>query len=181
MTDTPDIPEPWLDAAAAVGGLIEYWGFKHIHGVLWTLLYLHGAPGNQASLCTWTGYSRGAVSMALQELEAWGVVRSERPVASRELRYRAVTDLAGMIRTVLERRELPLLRDAGTRFAAAARQSREYPEAAARLRTLAGLSEAGAWTVDTFVRRGEFPWTRLRRYFDRGLDGLRSLTERVAR
>lgn len=109
------------------------------------------------------------------------MVRSERGLKGRERRYHAVTDLAGMVRTVLERRELPLLQDARTRFEAAARASDGDRRAKARLNELAGLSAAGVWTIESFVRRGEFPWTRLRRYFDRGLDGLRTLHERASR
>lgn len=166
-------PASYMAAAEAMGGLIEHWGFKRIHGVLWSLLYLAGGAHTQASIAAWTGFSRGAISMALQELADWGVVRVERALIGRERRYVAETDLAGMLRTVLGRREQVMLAEARDRFAAAAATARGLGPrgklAAERAATLRGLTDAAIWTLDMFLERGQLPLTRLRRFFESGL------------
>ena len=49
--------------------------------------------------------SRGAVSMACTELEEWGVIAVERQAGSRRQRYRPVTDLEQVIRSIIQVRK----------------------------------------------------------------------------
>ncbi len=174
-------PEPVLAAVEMMGELMEYWGFKRIHGALWAMLYLEKESLTQLDLVKMTGYSKGAISMALGELQDWGVVRVKRPLRGRGMTYTAETDLAAMIRNVIMRRERELLRQAQQRFDNAARfaadQGGETGQfRAERLRVLSGLTSAAIWTLDRFVSTGALPFSRLRTFFQKGLGSVSTAT-----
>src|SRR5256885_9455803 len=76
------------EVADAVGGLMEFWGFKRTMGRIWTTLYLSDDPLSAAELCARLEISSGAASMTLNELERWGVVSRPRPPGGRR-RYLA--------------------------------------------------------------------------------------------
>src|SRR5688572_6044548 len=71
----PDQDEAVLRAADAVGGLMEFWGFKRNMGRMWCVLYLSDRPLAAADLGQILQLSTGAVSMTLAELTKWGVVK----------------------------------------------------------------------------------------------------------
>lgn len=177
-------PASLLGAAEAMGELMEFWGFKRIHGALWTVLYLEPEPLTQQQLMARTGYSKGAVSMALSELADWHVVRITRPLKGRGRYYEAETDLGGMVRNVLKQREKGLLETAKDRFELALRdvEARRSPGdeiRGERLRQLVGLTAAALWTLERFLKRGTVPFSRLRAYFDRGLAASHRNTEQT--
>jgi DNA-binding transcriptional regulator GbsR (MarR family) len=94
------------EVAEAVGGLMEFWGFKRTMGRIWTTLYLSDESLSSAELCERLEISSGAASMTLNELERWGVVtRSRRPGDRREY-FEAETDVWKMVSRVLREREL---------------------------------------------------------------------------
>lgn len=102
---------PWETLVLqGVGRVIEFWGFKKNHGRVWALLYLQGEPIASTEIGRRLELSKGAVSMVTRELETWAVIRPA-PVAGRGgLAYVAELDLWKMIETVLERRELLLVK-----------------------------------------------------------------------
>jgi DNA-binding transcriptional regulator GbsR (MarR family) len=94
------------EVAEAVGGLMEFWGFKRTMGRIWTTLYLSDESLSAAELCERLEISSGAASMTLNELERWGVItRSRRPGDRREY-FEAETDVWKMVSRVLREREL---------------------------------------------------------------------------
>lgn len=96
-----------LRVADAVGAFIEYWGFKAIHGRIWTVLALHGAPLPQTEVARLLGVSRSLVSTAISELVDFGLVR---PINDhRNAPYEAVLDVWPTISDVLREREWMLL------------------------------------------------------------------------
>ncbi len=91
----------------AVGGFIEYWGFKAIHGRVWTLLALRTTPLSQTEIAKTLGVSRSLISGAVSELVDYGLVQ---PVGDhRNAPYEAVFDMWPTIADVLRRREWMLL------------------------------------------------------------------------
>ena len=94
------------EAADAVGALMEFWGFKRVMGRIWSLLYLRNEPLSAAELCEELAISTGAASMALSELEHWGVVKRSRKPGDRREFFEAETDIWKMISRVLREREL---------------------------------------------------------------------------
>jgi HTH-type transcriptional regulator, glycine betaine synthesis regulator len=101
-----------LEMCDMVGNVIENWGFRKILGRIWTLLYLSPEPLSAADIKTQLGVSIGGVSMALKELERWGVViRTLGPVSRRDY-YVAETNLWRMISRVLRERERSYIENA---------------------------------------------------------------------
>lgn len=91
----------------AIGAFIEYWGFKAIHGRIWTLLALSRRPLAQTEVARMLGVSRSLVSGAMSELMGYGLVR---PVDdSRKAPYEAVLDVWPTISDVLRSREWMLI------------------------------------------------------------------------
>src|SRR5689334_1641854 len=93
-----------LKVADAIGGLIEFWGFKRAMGRLWAILYLSPQPLGAQEIGDRLTMSAGAVSMALSELMKWGVVKKAwRPGERREF-YEPETSFWKMISRVYRER-----------------------------------------------------------------------------
>jgi DNA-binding transcriptional regulator GbsR (MarR family) len=85
---------------------MEFWGFKAIMGRLWAILYLSPEPLPAAELCERLQISTGAASMALADLQKWGVVKKAwRPGERRDF-YEPETSIWKMITRVFREREL---------------------------------------------------------------------------
>ena len=91
----------------AVGLFIEYWGFKAIHGRIWTLLALSKRPLSQVEVAERLEVSRSLVSGAIGELVERDLVEAQS--AHRNAPYRAVIDIWPTISEVLRTREWMLI------------------------------------------------------------------------
>ena len=106
-----------LRVCDSAGAFIEYWGFKAIHGRVWTLLALHRGPLPQKELAAKLGVSRSLLSSTIAELQEFGLVR---PVdGRRNSPYRAALDVWPTITEVLRTREWVLLESARVALEAA--------------------------------------------------------------
>lgn len=106
-----------MHVADAVGEFIAWWGFKAIHGRIWTLLALSAEPRSQADVAAVLGVSRALVSTAMHELYERGLVR---PVGtSRQAPWTAVMDVWPVIADVLRQREWILIERARVTLEAA--------------------------------------------------------------
>jgi DNA-binding transcriptional regulator GbsR (MarR family) len=88
-----------------VGKLIEFWGFKRNMGRVWSVLYLSPEPLSAEDLRQSLGLSSGAVSMTVNELSRWGVVRKVWVQGERKDFYTAEVQLWRMISRVFNERE----------------------------------------------------------------------------
>lgn len=108
MPKTNSTPE-LQDLAEQVGEFIEYWGFKRVHGRLWTHLYLSEHPMDAAEFIQRLGISKALVSMTLSDLLEYEVIqpagKSERGT---EL-FTANPDTTQVILNVLRHREKRML------------------------------------------------------------------------
>ena len=98
----------WSSEAAVsdvVGRLIEFWGFKRNMGRIWSVLYLSPDPLSAEDLRECLGLSSGAVSMTLNELQRWGVVRKVWVQGERKDFFTAEIQLWKMISRVFNERE----------------------------------------------------------------------------
>lgn len=113
-----DIRAAELRVAEVIGGLMEFWGFKAVMGRLWTILYLSPEPLPAAELGERLQASTGAVSMALADLQKWGVVKKAwRPGERRDF-YEPETSIWKMVTRVFRERELAFVRAAIEAFEA---------------------------------------------------------------
>jgi DNA-binding transcriptional regulator GbsR (MarR family) len=142
-----------LRVADVVGGLMEFWGFRRNMGRLWCVLYLEAGPLSAAELGERLSLSAGAVSMTLNDLAEWGVVKKAWVPGERREYYEPETDIWKMVSRVFRERELTQIGDAIGAFDAAL---------AALLRSRSGAERAE-------VQRLDFAVTRIR--------GLKALAE----
>ena len=101
--------------SGAVGDFIRYWGFRRIHGEIWTQIYLNVSPLSGVELTERLGVSKALVSPALKELEAHKliVVKNE---DGKTKRYSANPDVFQVIRDILVKREMKLIEKALLQF-----------------------------------------------------------------
>lgn len=88
-----------------VGKLMEFWGFKRNMGRIWSVLYLSPDPLSAEELRDALKLSSGAVSMTVNELLRWGVVRKVWVQGERKDFYAAEVQLWRMISRVFNERE----------------------------------------------------------------------------
>lgn len=153
-------------AAETMGELIAFWGFKASMGRIWTLLYLSPDALPADEIATRTQLSTGAVSMALAELQQWGIAERAVLAGARKRHYRAETDVWGIVRRIIRQRELRLVGRSVERFSEAVRVlqellDREPNDAEAafmlrRLEGLLGLARIGYRLVESFAEVGMF-------------------------
>lgn len=94
----------------AVGGAIEFWGFRRVLGHIWGWLYLQGTPRTAPDICARLGLSKALVSTSLTELERWGCVRRFRRPGSRREMFEAEQDVWAMVSRVFRERELVMVK-----------------------------------------------------------------------
>src|SRR5262245_35691886 len=89
----------------SIGRLMELWGFKRNMGRVWTVLYLAGEPLSAKQLRARLQLSSGAVSMTLNELGRWGVVRKIWVQGDRRDFFEAEANIWKMVSRVMRERE----------------------------------------------------------------------------
>lgn len=97
------------DLSTLVGHFIRFWGFRKIHGEIWTVIYLSKLPLSGSEICGVLKVSKALVSPALRELEAEGLISKVGSENSKTKRYEAVENVMIIIRSVLKRREKPMI------------------------------------------------------------------------
>lgn len=146
-----------LQVCDTVGSFIAWWGFKAIHGRVWTLLALRGAPMSQAEISRTLSVSRALVSGAIHELTDYGLVR---PVdEGRTAPYEAVMDIWPVISDVLREREWMMIESARVSLEAAVEEAElaqdtgmEMPWSLDRMRLLLGLTEMAQTLLKILIK-----------------------------
>ena len=90
----------------AVGRLMEFWGFKRHMGRIWTVLYLSDEPLGAIELRDKLQLSAGSVSMALNDMLRWGVVKKIWVHGQRRDHFVAESNIWKMVSSVFREREL---------------------------------------------------------------------------
>jgi|GEM_PF-1177505 len=92
-----------------LGDLIHNWGFKRIHGRIWTRLFLSNRPLDAADLIEQLDISKALVSISLRELiDVKAVLEAGRSARGTNL-YRANGNLQAIYLEVLKMRERAML------------------------------------------------------------------------
>lgn len=108
-----------LRVAEVIGHLMEFWGFKAVMGRIWAILYLSPEPLSAAELGERLALSAGSVSMALSDLQKWGVVKKAWRPGERRDYYEPETGIWKMVSRVFRERELVKVRESIEAFDAA--------------------------------------------------------------
>lgn len=95
--------------SVSIGDFIRYWGFRRIHGAIWTQLYLSKKPLSCSDLARRLTMSKSLISPALEELSNYKlIIESESPNEKVRL-YTASKKINQVIRHVLKTREAIIL------------------------------------------------------------------------
>jgi DNA-binding transcriptional regulator GbsR (MarR family) len=95
----------------SVGAFIKYWGFKSIHGEIWTYLYLRNRPMSSLELQTELEISKGLLSKSINELINYDLIEFVESIEHGRATYTAKESFFKVIQSVLNRRELILIDD----------------------------------------------------------------------
>jgi len=161
-TDEEELWQSEVLVSDSIGRLIEFWGFKRNMGRLWSILYLSDRPLSAPELQDKLQLSSGAVSMTLNELMRWGVVKKVWLQGERRDHYAAEGNFWKMISRVFNERErvevldaIDVMEDAIQFLKDKARE----PEARARaqfqqerVRELLDLARLGKQLLDALVK-----------------------------
>lgn len=171
------VPKPLAELAENVGTFIEFWGFKNVHGRLWTFLLLAKRPLDAADLIHRLGVSKALVSMTLADLLEHRVIEEAGKSERGTQLYRPNPDLLDVIANVLKSRERRLIGRILTSFRTLkAIGNEELEEAgidAERLKTFGRLAESASKALDSFLSGLRFDLSTMQtlRLFRRGVRG----------
>ncbi len=99
-----------------IGAFIEYWGFKKIHGQIWTHIWLAKTPIDATTLVKRLQVSKALVSLAIKDLLKYEVIRVAGQGNRRKILLEANTDVHAVITNVLMNRETKMLESIMTHF-----------------------------------------------------------------
>lgn len=99
----------------SVGDFIRYWGFRRIHGQIWTQVFLSKESLSGAELTERLGVSKALISPALTELETHGLIVMTQ-FDKKTKRYSAVPDVVSVIKKIIQEREMKMITSARAHF-----------------------------------------------------------------
>jgi DNA-binding transcriptional regulator GbsR (MarR family) len=162
-------PPSILRVVDAVGGLIEFWGFKRPMGRMWAMLYLSSEPLSAQELGERLAMSTGAVSMTLAELSKWGVVKKTWIPGDRRDYYEPETSIWKMVSRVFRERELAQIRAAIEIFqetlAEVGRDRKRHRFVGERIEALLNLARLGEALLAAVLDGQKIDVTPLRTFF----------------
>lgn len=151
----PEITSEMEELADQIGEFVYYWGFKRIHGKIWTHLHLAQSPLDAADLVRRLSISKALVSISLRELLEFEVIEACGKSARGTQLYKVNGDIMSVILSVLRQREKRML----SRVEAAHRSlQRVMPTdqermqiSASHLDQLGDLIEKASMALDSFI------------------------------
>jgi DNA-binding transcriptional regulator GbsR (MarR family) len=93
----------------SVGEFIRYWGFRNIHGAIWSQIFLSKVPLSGSDLVHRLQVSKALVSPAIKELEEYGLIHQTEGSDERRKAYMPELDVIKVIRQILDQRERRIL------------------------------------------------------------------------
>jgi DNA-binding transcriptional regulator GbsR (MarR family) len=103
------VPKEIEGLAQEIGGFIEHWGFKKIHGEIWTHIWLAKNPLDATTLVKRLNVSKALISLATKDLIGYEVIRVVGQGNRRKILLEANRDIRSVIAKVVRNREAGLL------------------------------------------------------------------------
>lgn len=103
------LPAEVEQLANAVGEFICYWGFKKIHGRIWTHVYLSKTPLDAGQLMKRLRVSKALISLTLHDLLKFDVIRGGPKSERGTQTYLPNDSILEIILNVIEKRERKML------------------------------------------------------------------------
>lgn len=110
MKDLSCCPSQLESLAKEVGKFIQYWGFKTIHGRIWTHIYLSNEPLDAGTLMRRLQVSKALMSLSLNDLLEYNVIQEAGKSTKGTQTYVANPNVLDVIFSVLSRREQAMLK-----------------------------------------------------------------------
>lgn len=114
MSELEVFPPELEELASEVGEFICYWGFKKIHGRIWTHIYLAEHPLDAGQLMQRLKVSKALISLSLNDLLKYDVILESGKSSRGTQTYVPNPDVLDVILNVLRRRERKMLTKAET-------------------------------------------------------------------
>ncbi len=92
-----------------LGNFIQYWGFKKIHGRIWTHLYTSKTPLDSQTLILRLKVSKALMSLAIRDLTEYEVISPVSIGKHGVTFYQANPDLMHVVTNVLRKREAVMM------------------------------------------------------------------------
>lgn len=105
------------DLSDQVGHFMQYWGFKKIHGQVWTHIYLSASPITAQHLIQRLKVSKALVSLTLKDLLDFKIIQELKGTVKIK-KYVASNDVINIICGILRERELKMLQQIKSEFEA---------------------------------------------------------------
>lgn len=105
-----DMPKEIEELSEFVGQFIQYWGFKKIHGQIWTHIWLAENPIDATTLVKRLQVSKALVSLAIKDLIQYDVVKILDQGDRRKMLLTPNEDVHTVISNVLRQRETLMLK-----------------------------------------------------------------------
>lgn len=140
--------------ADEIGSFIQYWGFKSIHGKVWTHLYLSPEPLDAANIMKRLKISKSLVSITLADLLQYKVVESIGRGPKDTMIYRANPNIREVILDVLKNRELRMFGRLQKEYTNSYDLCLAEPEGVvdpAKLKALGQMIEGAAGTLSAII------------------------------
>lgn len=110
------VPKEVEGLSEQIGSFIEYWGFKSIHGQVWTHIWLAKTPIDATTLVKRLQVSKALVSLAIKDLLKYEVIRKAGQGNRRKILLEANSDVHAVISNVLKNREAKMLESIMSHF-----------------------------------------------------------------
>lgn len=98
-----------LDLADHIGAFIEYWGFKKVHGRIWTLIFLSPAPIDANFIIEQLDISKALASMSIKDLLYYNVIFEVEKDKPGTQKYTYNPDIINVVLDVLDKREKKMI------------------------------------------------------------------------
>jgi DNA-binding transcriptional regulator GbsR (MarR family) len=99
----------YLNLVEKIGSFIEYWGFKQVHGKIWTLVFLSPEPVDANFLKDTLNISKALTSMSLKDLLYYNVIQEVVKDKPGTQKYQINPDITNVILEIINKRELKML------------------------------------------------------------------------
>jgi DNA-binding transcriptional regulator GbsR (MarR family) len=109
MSELEVFPPELEELASEVGEFICYWGFKKVHGRIWTHIYLSDQPLDAGQLMKRLKVSKALISLSLNDLLKYDVILEAGKSSRGTQTYLPNPDVLEVIMNVLRRRERKML------------------------------------------------------------------------
>lgn len=116
--------------AQEIGCFIEYWGFKKIHGMIWTHLYLSPQPLSALDLISKLKVSKALISISIKDLIKYKlIIQTDESENKKNKFYYTNPDVFGAIKNILETREMKIMEKIRVEFKILKEIKKNKPEA----------------------------------------------------